>query len=175
MYLNTGKIWVQRILYGALGVVLTGLSFFFVMGIMIDLSGAYSEPSDNLTMIIYLTFWFIFTDVLCIKAFKKTLKAAKISRILAQNTEGLIAIEEVTEAMHMKQEKFVKLFVDCVSRALLVKCSFYAEDPTFILLENGAEDVRDRFAVIHCKQCGGPNAVQIGFHCKCKYCGTEEM
>ncbi len=174
MYLNHGKIATQRILYGILTVVFTALSLLFVLGIILTLTG-YSDPSSNMTLIIYMTFLFILGDILCIKALVKTFKAGKISRILSRSQDGLIAIEQVAETMHLTQEKFVKLFIDCVSRALLVRCTLFAEDPTFILLENGAKDITQKFAVIHCKQCSGPNAIQIGFRCRCKYCGTEDM
>ncbi len=171
MYLNHAKIWLHRGIYGCLGIVLTGFSFFMCMGCILQIMGI--TDTDEVELIYYLTFLFLFADYLCIKAFWRTFRAAKMSRYFEKDSDGLVDTEAAAAAMKMKQVKFVEVFIDYVGRGLLIKCGIFAEDPTCILLENGQQDIRQRFAVLHCSNCAGPNAVRIGFKHQCKYCGTE--
>ncbi len=173
MYLNHTKIWLQRGIYGFMGIVLSGYSFLMCLGCIFQITGYSSSGLENMAFIYYTTFLFLFADFLCIRAIMRTFRAAKMSRYFEKDKDGLVDMEVAAKEMKMKHSKFVEAFMDYVGRGLLVKCGICAEDPTYILLENGQKDIRQRFAVLHCSNCAGPNAVRIGFKHNCKYCGTE--
>ncbi len=176
MYLNKGKILIQRIVYGIATAMLTWYVGIFLLAMFLQVVGAINVTDGlgtEMALMVYVECMFLLFDVICIRAIVKTFRATKINRILEGDSEGLLFMEDVAKKMNMQHDKFVALFIDCVGRDLLQNCGIYAEDPTYILLENGAKDIREKFAVVHCPQCGAPNAVRIGFPNQCKYCNVE--
>ncbi|MGN0153143.1 MAG: hypothetical protein ACI4A3_01735, partial [Lachnospiraceae bacterium] len=61
-----------------------------------------------------------------------------------------------------------------ISKSLRIGCQFllYNINPTYILLDNGKKTIAEKFIVVHCKCCGAPNTLRIGYETTCKYCGA---
>lgn len=92
--------------------------------------------------------------------------------ILANDADGLISMEELAGYMKMKRHKCFALFLDCVGKNLLKNCTVFAEDPTYLVLDNGKKTIAEKFVVKHCPKCSAPSTLRIGYENTCKYCGT---
>lgn len=117
---------------------------------------------------------FAMVAFLAFKKLRKVFCAGKMGRFFEQDRDGLVSIEELAAHMKMKQHKCFAMFLDCVGSNLLIKCTVFPEDPTYLLLENGKETLAEKFAVKHCARCGAPGTLRIGFENTCRYCGSKD-
>lgn len=173
MFKNSGKIAVGILVNGLISLPFDFVSaimiFYFILSIFNQVEN--NSPEDiGMTIVIGAFFTFIAWVLLrrCITAYR----ADRLSSYFMRYPEGLVPIAEVASFMNMKVNRFFRVFMECRGRGYLINCSVFADDPTFIILENGEKEIKNKFAIIHCKQCSAPNAIRLGFENKCKYCGT---
>lgn len=174
MYLNQIKLWIIRILslIGMIAFTLFGLMFLIYLLTFLD---GFNE--DRTTTDLMMTGLFMAMITLLLKwlfcLFRDTLRASRINKLLETDDDGLIPIKEAAEALRMKQSKFFTLFHRYVGKGWLVKCTVFSEDPTYIILDNGRADIRQKFTVCQCPNCGAPSTLRIGFEFHCKYCNSQ--
>lgn len=174
MYLNQAKLWVIRIL-SLLGMV--AFAFFDFIFLLYFIGVLCGIDKESTTTDLMMSILFIVVLSLLVRhnfcLFRDTVRAAKINKILEMDDDGLLPIKEVAETLHMKQSKFFTLFHRYVGKGWLVKCTVFSEDPTYIILDNGRADIRQKFTVCQCPNCGAPSTLRIGFEFNCKYCNSQ--
>ncbi|MGN0438629.1 MAG: hypothetical protein ACI4F4_08915 [Lachnospiraceae bacterium] len=173
MYQNKKKTWIY------LGICLAcfipiGFNFVIMMFTLL-LYATNQIPSNHLDLPVVGIIVSLFGCLTFILFFqiRKYLRVGKISRYLEVDDNGLVAISDLSHFMKRKQKKVVSDFLDFVGKGVLVNCMIFQEDPTYILLDNGKETVSEKYVVLHCRKCGAPSTLRIGFEHQCKYCGAQ--
>ena len=122
MYLNKSGFWIRTILHGGL-TCFFGIYSMMIMFAMLLIgtehvkSSAEIPEESALVLGTFLIFFFVFAQKTL-----DTLRASKISKLLAHDKDGLVLIEELSKRMKMKQTKFVSLFVRCIGKGVLINC-----------------------------------------------------
>lgn len=173
MFRNKSKIVSTLLVNGVVGVPWFFLSAILAFYMILIFTGQVedAEQTDYGMSVIMVGLSFFCAYVFggrCLRA----LRANKLGKYFEGSEDGLVSIEAAAAYMNMKQQKFFQVFLDCLGKAYLKNCSVFTEDPTFILLENGGKTIAEKFAIIHCKKCGAPNVIRIGFENTCKYCSS---
>lgn len=173
MFRNKSKINSSFILNFLLGLPWFFLAFLFIFNLIIELTGQVGDSSaSDYGMTIVIGLYFDFLSIVFINRIVRAYRANRIGIYFEKYPDGLVPMEKLAADMKMKQYKLFKCFKSSVGKGLLINCSIFSEDPTFILLENGGKHIKDKFTIIHCNNCGAHNAVRIGFENTCKYCGS---
>ena len=173
MYLNRKKFWISVLISGAIalyGAFWTFLCTFSVLLIATGQVGKEETVSSDMLVVVGL---FLFVALVFGRKTWSLIKTYQISACLAQDKDGLIEMETVAGDVHMKQTRFVRLFIKAIGQNQLKNCSIYAIDPTYILLDNGKKTIKERFRVTKCACCGATNVIRMGFDNSCKYCGGK--
>lgn len=172
MYLNKAKVLIRIVIYGGLTLYFGGLSFLFLFSMLLGGANQVEIESEFTSEIIAMLVAFLILFVLFIFKLRVPFMAIKISKLFANNRDGLISIEEISNNINKKQDKFVLAFMRCVGKGILVNCGIYAVDPTYIILGNGASSIKEKYCAMKCNCCGATNVNRSGFVNKCKYCGN---
>ncbi len=166
MYLNSAKFWITCIYTGWMILATTILG---LLGLVINSHDPhFYDVTVPIIIVCEIFAWFI-----AFPLFWDAIRAYRISCVFEENEDGLLEIEEVAEQLKMKHYRFVVVFHRLVGKKLLQNCSVFPDDPTCIILANERYDIRAKFNVYRCKNCGAPNTLRIGFEKECKYCGAN--
>ena len=173
MYQNKKKTWIYLGIYLAFCIPI-GFNFVIMMFTLLlyATNQIPSEHSDWSSLGIVVSLFGCLTFILFFRI-RKFLRVGKISRYLETDSDGLVAITDLAHFLKMDQKKFVSEFLYYIGKGVLINCMIFQEDPTYILLDNGKENISEKYVVLHCKQCGAPSTLRIGFEHRCKYCGVE--
>lgn len=163
MYLNPTKFWITSLVSGA---VTLYFGVMALLGLVILGGGAESWG------FVIVVFWALIA-LISFLFFWDAVRAYRLSRIFMRSEDGLIDIEELARRLKMKHYRFVVTFHRLIGKRLLRNCSVFSEDPTCIILANEKYDIRTKFSVCQCRNCGASNTLRIGFEKECKYCGAE--
>ena len=173
MYQNKKKKWIYLGVYLACFIPI-GFNFIIMMFTLL-LYATNQIPSNHmdLSAVSIVVSLFGFLTFILFFQIRKYLRVGKISRYLELDHDGLVAISDLAHFLKINQKKFVSEFLDFVGKGVLINCMIFQEDPTYILLDNGKEKISEKYVVLHCRQCGAPSTLRIGFEHQCKYCGTN--
>lgn len=163
MYLNPTKFWITSLVSGA---VTLYFGVMALLGLVILGDGAESWG------FVIVFFWALIA-LISFLFFWDAIRAYRINSIFMRNEDGLLDIEELARRLKMKHYRFVVMFHRLIGKRLLRNCSVFSEDPTCIILANEKYDIRAKFSVCQCRNCGASNTLRIGFEKECKYCGAE--
>lgn len=173
MYQNKRKMLVKFIVYGALFAYCAYMLGMLSLGMLLIATHQIKASGDETALYGYMLVTFLLLCALLFLQLQKLRRARKMGLYFEKDKDGLVSIEKLAVYLKMRQHKCFALFLDCVGKGLLQKCTVFSEDPTYLLLENGKNTIAEKFVVKNCKKCGAPNTFRIGFENACVYCGTS--
>lgn len=173
MYQNKLKIRVNLILFTLLFIPFAICALYTIFNVFLIVTNRIHirEEGYSITGILFAVF--IFLSIVFFRGIMRAFRARKMGCFFEKDEDGLIAVEELAAYMHMKQQRCLSFFLDCVGKGFLRNCMIFPEDPTYILLDNGKDVISEKYVVQHCHNCGAPNTLRIGFESACKYCGQQ--
>lgn len=176
MYYNKSKTYVQLVINTVIMVPFFVLSFVFLADLILMLTNQI-ETTDSLTypLVIFFACTFLFVFLSTAKKLFDIIRVIKMCCFMKRDDDGLILIKDLAGYMKMNQKKCFSFFIKSIGKGLLVNCSLFQEDPTYILLDNGKDTILKKYTVVHCPKCGAPSTLRIGFEKSCKYCGVDVL
>lgn len=175
MFRNKSKILISFLTNAAVGMPWFFLSPILMLYMILLLTNAAPAEEGDIGMGITMNGLFFFCAYLFGKRCLRCLRANKIGKYFENCEDGLVEIEAASTYMKWGKQKFFSVFLDCLGKGYLKNCSVFTEDPNFLLLENGGKSIREKFAILHCRQCGAPGVIRMGFENTCKYCGSKAV
>ena len=98
--------------------------------------------------------------------------AYRFNNIFENDSDGIMKINEIANALHMPKEKTEKTLMWLMNNDFLINCRFDDKAPSTILLTDVNVAETNDFVAVQCPACGTYIQVRPGQGIKCPSCGT---
>ena len=174
MYLNKGDI--EALVRSTNGKIrgwgiAAGIFFLALLGGMLP---NFEGENRAGTIVLSVILFSICALFICMGIVKKSkLKLAyRFNNVFENDSDGVMKINEIANAMHMPKEKTEKALMWLMNNDFLINCRFDDKAPSTILLTDVNVSETNDFVAIQCPACGAYIQARPGQGMKCPACNT---